>query len=357
MWLRGSGWYIRFYKDGKQRAEFLCPKDDKHHSASCKAVKTLQAERMQKINSESEPLGDSTTVRQFWDRFYYPWVEKNLRASTAANYLDLYIRNLAPHFGETKLAEYRSVHATRWLSSLGDTMNRTSINHLRSLMSGLFSYACAIGQLETNPIREAKILGKTKPAGKTQHFTLEELENATSALVDDPAAQCVVGLAGFLGFRPSEICGLRWEDVSQDAIHIRRAFTKGALGPTKTPESVASLPLIAPVRIPLGIWHEKSGSPSEGWVFPNRAGNPIDIQDFVQKRIRPILAAKGIPWRTLYGGRRGCATILTQLTGNPIAASQVLRHRNIAVTMQAYIKNDRRAMVEGLKLLEEKATK
>jgi hypothetical protein len=36
-----------------------------------------------------------------------------------------------------------------------------------------------------------------------------------------------------------------------------RAAVKGVVGETKTPESVASLPLIASVRVPLELWRKK----------------------------------------------------------------------------------------------------
>jgi len=44
----------------------------------------------------------------------------------------------------------------------------------------------------------------------------------------------------------------------------------------------------------------------------------------------PTLNAKDVEWKTLYAGRRGAATILTQLTGNALAAKELLRHKTIA---------------------------
>ena len=76
---------------------------------------------------------------------------------------------------------------------------------MRSLMSGIFSHAAALGQIEYNPMRDAKVLGKVKPPSSTPHYSLGELEDAISALADDPAAQTVIALSGFLGLRPSEI--------------------------------------------------------------------------------------------------------------------------------------------------------
>ena len=83
----------------------------------------------------------------------------------------------------------------------------------------------------------------------------------------------------------------------------------------------------------------------------------MNVREFCRRRIRPKLRAKNIPWKGLYAGRRTAATVLTQLTGNPIAASQLLRHRNMGVTMSAYIKSDRAPLISGLKMLAKETSK
>ena len=361
MFEKSGQFYIRYYTTvggiRKQKAEPLCEKNDKHHSKTCKAVRLKRDEFMLKVNAGTDEAASSPKVSEFWSGTYLPFAEKHLRPSTVDSYKDLWTRHLKLHFDGTRLDEYKPVRATAFLTSLSDTLGRNSLNHVRSLMSGIFSHAAALGFVEHNPMRDAKVLGKTKAPSNTPHYTLGELEDAISALAEAADAQLVMALAGFLGLRPSEISGLKWEDCGENDLHIRRAVTRGVSGPTKTPESVATLPLIAPVKIPLALWKAKSGSPDEGWVFQKRGGRPVDMREFCRRRIRPLLAKKSVKWKGLYAGRRAAATILTQLTGNPIAASQLLRHRNMSVTMSAYIKADRAALTSGLRLLEAKTTK
>ena len=210
-----------------------------------------------------------------------------------------------------------------------------------------------------NPWHDVKVLGKTKEPGETAHYTLEEAEDIISALVEHVDCQLIVALAFFLGLRPGEIQGLRWEDIDSGRddqglqwIHIRRAVARNVIGETKTTSSVASLPLIAPVLIPLNLWRAKRGNPVEGWIFPNGKGKPVDLRSVIGRTIVPTLAAKKIEWKTLYAGRRGAATILTQLTGDALAAKELLRHKNIAVTTDKYVKAIPEALLKGIKLLE-----
>jgi len=77
--------------------------------------------------------GGEPTVAEFWDGTYLPFAEKNLRHSTVHSYENLWERHLKPHFGDARLATYRSADATAFLSSLSARLGRNSVNHVRSL--------------------------------------------------------------------------------------------------------------------------------------------------------------------------------------------------------------------------------
>src|SRR5262249_44518428 len=154
-----------------------------------------------------------------------------------------------------------------------------TLQHIRSLGSGVFSHAVNVGVIESNPWHDVKILGKTKAPGKTKHYTLEEAVSAINALKDHVDCQLVMALAFFLGLRPGEIEGLRWEDFTRETsdncemckeekwemplphVHIRRAIARSVIGETKTKDSVAPLPLVAPILKPLQTWWRQSGNP------------------------------------------------------------------------------------------------
>jgi integrase len=370
-----GAFFVRYYVsaivDGKatrvQRSYRLCGKDDKYHSRTCKAVKQKAAEHMDTVNANAAPVNDQT-IAAFWDKTYLPFAEENLRASTVHGYKQIWGQHLSTHFGTTALKDYKTHMGSLFLTSHAKKLGRHTIQHIRSLASGIFSHAVNVGVIESNPWHDVKVLGKTKEPGDTAHYTLQEAEDIISALVDHVDCQLIVALAFFLGLRPGEIQGLRWEDVDSEAddqglrwIHIRRAVARNRVGETKTTSSIASLPLIAPVLIPLNLWRAKRGNPiegakHEGWIFPNSKGKPVDLRSVISRTIVPTLTAKNIEWKTLYAGRRGAATILTQLTGDALAAKELLRHKNIAVTTDKYVKAIPEALLKGIKLLEAAAT-
>jgi len=355
-----GAFFVRYYVteivDGKptrvQSSYRLCAKDDKYHSRTCKAVKQLAADHMAEVNAQTTPT-NNLSVADFWDKTYLPFAEENLRSSTVHGYKQIWSQHLKSHFGQMLLKEYKTPMGSVFLTSLAKKLGRATIQHIRSLASGIFSHAVNLGHIESNPWHDVKVLGKTKAPGETAHYTLEEAENIISALVEYVDCQLIVSFAFFLGLRPGEIQGLRWEDIDDNWIHIRRAVVRNVVGETKTKSSVASLPLIAPVRIPLSLWREKKCKPTEGWLFPNAKGKPVDLRSVISRTIVPTLAKKKIQWKTLYAGRRGAATILTQLTGDALAAKELLRHKNLAVTTDKYVKAIPEALMRGIKLLED----
>jgi integrase len=60
----------------------------------------------------------------------------------------------------------------------------------------------------------------------------------------------------------------------------------------------------------------------------------------VREVIRPTLKTKKLHWYGLHAFRRGLATNLHELGVADIVIQAILRHSDVSVTRQAYIKND-----------------
>ena len=243
---------------------------------------------------------------------------------------------------------------SNFLTSHAKTLRPRSLSHIKNLASGIFSHAVATGNCDTNPIRDAQVLGRTLENGNTEVYSLEEIENVISALVNHPQHQLIMALAWFCGLRTGEIHGLQWGDVDGGFIHIRRAVVRGMVGTPKTLKSLRSVPLIGPVRVLFGLWRGRSTSAL--WVFPNEAGNPICLKDEACRTIRPALVKAGVPWKGFHAGRRGLGTTLRQITGNSNAGRDLLGHSTDAVTKQHYEGQMPEEVLKAMRLLEAQVT-
>lgn len=367
-----GAFYVQYYQHGKRVSKRLCAKDDKHHSLTCKPVKLLRDEFMLKVNTKPDSVGRQTKVADFWRTVYLPWAEGDpekgekgeLRVSTAKGYKKIWEQVLRDHFANQTLEEYQTVHGSQLLTKLSRKYGKRTVQHVRSLASGIFTLAVNHGLLERNPWREVKSLIKAKEPAEAPHYTLQEVERLLAALKGQLREQVIISVSFFLGLRPSEIAGLRWEDVSEDSIYIRHSVVGGIVGPTKTSESAATLPLIQPVKGLLEIWRAKVGGPASGWVFENRKAAPIDLHNVANRVIIPAIekwnqkhASKQVEWKGLYAGRRGAGTILVDLTGNLVAAQELLRHKSLTTTALHYKKKTQNSLVNGMRLLEREVGK
>jgi integrase len=170
-----------------------------------------------------------------------------------------------------------------------------------------------------------------------------------------------------LGLRRGEALGLAWSDVDLDAGELHVAWqvqrVKGELlrRETKTTSSDAPLPLpeicAAALRAqvtlqqrwkddPTSIWHDS------GLVVTTRYGLPVDPRNF-HRRFKERCATASVPAVTVHSTRHTCASLLVALDVHPRVAMQILRHSQIAVTMNIYSEASTKDTREPLRRLGE----
>jgi integrase len=295
-------------------------------------------------------LKQRVSVGEFWRSAYLPHVERNCKRSTSEGYKKLWQTYIEKEVSCTKLHKYTTAHATQFLTSLCEKgLGVRTVAHVRSLLSGLFGHAVALGIIAANPVRDAKTLSRPERAKETTAYTLKEIEGFVSALQGDAYAQLAVALAGFAGLRPSEIAGLRWEDVHEDHITVRRSVWGGVASDSlKTVDAAARVPLISTVQNMFAPMAR-----GDSWMFCTEGKRPVKMDEWSRRRIAEPLRKRGIRWHGLYGCRRSCATIVTQLTGSPWAAQAILRHSSASTTLQFYVRMNRQDVAQqGISALE-----
>lgn len=158
-------------------------------------------------------------------------------------------------------------------------------------------------------------------------------------VLEEPAAT-VVAVAAFSGLRKSELQALRWEDLKDDELHVRRTAwrTTDVREQTKTEASAAPVPVI-PILAKYLEAH-RDGSSSDGFIFTGaKMGRPLDLHNLANRVIRPALKKANIPWPGWHGFRRGLSTTLYELGTEAKTRQTILRHANVSVTEQHYTKS------------------
>ena len=353
---RFGGWHVRYYTHAadtrKQKSHRLC---DDHQKMS--VVKQLRDDFMREVNAKAGQSTGPMGVVEFWVKNYLPFIESNnnLKPSTVHGYKQVWSQHLNAHFGKTALQDYKTPQMTNFLTELAKTLRPRTLDRIKWLASAIFAHAVATGHCETNPIRDAKVLGNTLGHGVTKSYTLEEMENVITALVEHVEAQLVMALSFFAGLRKGEIQGLQWGDIDAEYIHVRRAFSRGVVGTPKSKKALRSIPVIQPVKGLLLLWRAKN--PHGVWVFQNTEGGALHLDHFATEVIRPALRKAGIEWKAFHAGRRGLGAELRYITGDSTSGRDVLGHATTQVTEGHYEPRLPEVALGAMKQLEAKVTR
>ena len=306
---RADGHYLRYYvdnADGNRRkvTEKLCGLD-----SSKSTIENARRRRMKAINGEAHRGRTASimdlTIGDFW-KTYLEHAKKELRWSTVHGYEGIWSQYLEKELASLSLTRYRTADGYHFLSKLNSKLNRNSLAHVRSLASGMFSYAVNLGLIDRNPWHEVKSPKARAPRPKAA-YTVKETTAILNA-IQRTDAKLFFALCAILGMRPSESAGVRWENVFETEVQVRQSVVKGHPDQLKTEQSQGSLPVIEPVKSLMVAWRAQCGGASTGWLFTRLNGQPIQHSNFVKLYIKPF-AEKVCPrWCGCYPARHGAAS-------------------------------------------------
>ena len=381
---KGRNWYGRWWDDvmvdgevlRKQRCEKLTEVSDRYRSKA--DVRPLLADKLRPINEGKTKPEGTLSVAMFIENYYLPFVEENYKPSTLAGYRNLWEAYLSTRLSKIVLRDFRTVDAANLLAELhrAHGLGRTMLKHIKSFLSGVFTYAKNQGVIDgAHPIRDAMIPKKAAVSQETHAATPDEVLAIMDVLdkAGEKKARVAVALMFFAGLRPGEARGICWEDCDGKRLIVRQSVWHTYTTSPKTANSAKPVPLIEPLGSILGELREKDGNPSFGPILRGPSGKPIDLHNLANRVVIPTLKRcavcqvsesehakadhdyrldESLPkWHGWYAVRRGVATAVADLS-NSLAAKGLFRHSSVSTTERHYIKDVPESTLQAMKLLE-----
>ena len=381
---KGRNWYGRWWDDvmvdgevvRKQRCEKLAEVSDRYRSKS--DVRPLLADKLRPINEGKTKPEGTLSVANFVETYYLPFVEQNYKPSTLAGYKNLWEAYLSARLSKIVLRDFRTVDAANLLADVhrAHNLGRTMLKHIKSFLSGVFTYAKNQGVIDgAHPIRDAMIPKNAAISKETYAATPDEVLAIMEVLdkAGEKKARAAVALMFFAGLRPGEARGICWEDCDGKRLIVRQSIWHTYTTSPKTSGSAKPVPLIEPLGSILGELREKDGNPSFGPILRGPSGKPIDLHNLANRIVIPALKRclvcqksesdhgqadhefrldESLPkWHGWYALRRGVATAVADLS-NSLAAKGLLRHSSVSTTERHYIKDVPESTLNAMKLLE-----
>ncbi len=355
---KGMFWYVR-YREPVVQGDGTLKQVHRSHKLT-KATGPYQskraaeglAERMLRPLNDGVLVAESTmTLNRFIETVYLPYAERQKRRSTFLGYRNIWKRYIKPE-GDRPLRDYRTFECEQMLTSIARVHNlcRSTLGHIKHFLGGTFRYARRQGVLDSpNPIRDVEI-PRARPPAETHAYSLEE-EVRMLAILPEPVAT-IVAVAAFTGARKGEIRGFVWEGYDGETIEVKQSVWRNHVGEPKREKSKGIIPVIAQLKFFLDRHRVRSGNPSEGFIFRNPLGKPLNLDVLVGEVIRPALEAGKITWYGWHAFRRGLATNLHRLRVSDKVIQQILRHANVTTTINIYVKMVSQDAEDAMKKLE-----
>lgn len=254
--------------------------------------------------------------------------KRPLRPRTAELYRSGIDLVLLPRFGRWSLADIDAdaiASLTRGLEREGlhaidpgrrvRPLGSSSIENYLKPLHGIFRYGVRRRWIGSNPF--AVLIDEDRPMqverARPYEWTTDELDALVSASkrIAERTGRGrrggksrydyspLLSLAATLGLRLSEVLGLRWEDLDNDAdvLRVRRQWLpRGEYGPPKTKRGDRDIPLTAALLRDLRALRLRSKfSLDEHPIFSSRTGTPLGHRNVTRRGFEPAREEAGLP--------------------------------------------------------------
>jgi len=384
---KGKSWFVRYcddvmQPDGTIRRKRVCKKlsvDFCDEYRTRKSVQSFVDEILAPVNGGLLNPQSTMPVTEFVEKVYLSeYVEKQLRAATLKQYRDVWEDHLKARMGKLTLRGFRTVHGEQLLAQIAaqTSLGRSSLKHIKAFLSGVFKQAKRLGILDgINPIQDVSIPRTPEPE-ETYAYSLPEVTRMLSFL-EEPE-RTVVLTAALTELRKGEIRGLCWEDFDGQTLSVRRSIWNGVENAPKTNRSKAPIPVVKQLSNALEAHKLRMGKLAQPNLPIFQAGNgkPLNLDNLARRVIvlaltRCAVCGKredehakaehefkldtSIPsWHGWHAFRRGLATNLHTLGVDDKTIQAILRHSNVALTINIYIKSVTESQVNAMDVLEAK---
>jgi integrase len=316
-------------------------------------------------------------VSDFVEKIYLPDYISQKKPSTRKQYRDVWNNHLKGRTGKLTLRGFRTVNGETMLAEIAREakLGRSSLRHCKAFLSGAFKQAKRLGILDgLNPIQDVSIPHAPEPED-TYAYSLAEITSMLAALREP--ARTVILTAALTGLRKGELLGLRWQDFNGRELAINRSIWNGIPGEPKTRRSRAPIPVVKMLADALEAHKLRMGPLAESDLPIFQAGNgqPLNLDNLAKRVIAPAIERcivckktesrhlpeghmfqldKTLAWHGWHSFRRGLATNLHALAVDDKTIQAILRHSNVSLTMNVYVKSVSESQINALDVLGKK---
>ncbi|MGV3614328.1 MAG: tyrosine-type recombinase/integrase [Fimbriimonas sp.] len=270
-----------------------------------------------KLEEQSRPKPETPQTLEF---FYFEQLgrmKKTLAQTTYALYETVYEQRIRPHaIATVDISALKPEDVQRWVDDLGALSPRSVARYLQCLKAVL-QHAVRLGKIPSNPATPIR----TKKADEHQKTLLtKEAVERLLALKMTPRMRTAVLLC-LHGLRRAEACGIRYEDIDEDGITIRRQILE-VNGKVVVREATKT----GRTRwVPIGPSLKEAIGEGKGYVLATSAKTPLRPRNLAREWTVLVKGTEFEPL-TLHDLRSTFGTLLLESGIDVRTASELMGH-------------------------------
>ena len=306
--------------------------------------KSVIIDKMNKAKYEvktSSITSDHITFGNLFKTWIYDYKKIEVSNNTFYEYEASYRLRIEPYAIANKRVNTIQLHdLQRYFNDLQENFTANTIKKTYIQINSCFEFAMIQNIINKNYCKGVT-LQKVRKEQSTNVFTKEEQELIFNHLDKKNVVDNLIYFTFYTGLRLGEALGLKWEDIEDNILKVRRQYRRDVkiiddkrelsylFKDLKTEKSKREIPL------PNKILNFLKTLEKTGELIFNDEGSPLEPKK-PQRRITKICKDLEIPHRSFHAIRHSYATRLFELDV-PIKTVQVLLgHSEISTTMDIY---------------------
>lgn len=320
-------WYVSFrYTDwtGTRKQKM------KRGFATKKAALNYEIEFIRKASADMDmELGSFVDV-------YFEDKKNSLKINSIKNKQHMFNKHILPYFATKKMNEFVPADIIQWQNLIREKkLSCTYERMIQNQMTALFNHAERIYNLQNNPCKKVKKIGKSD-ADRMEFWTKTEYEQFLSVIPKDTDMYLMMEILFWTGMREGEMLALTPADIDfkLNLIHITKTYTRSGgqdiISSTKTDTSVRT------ISIPEFLKEEIKEYIRGFYQMPqNERLFPI-VARTLQKRMKRLIEKAEVKNIRVHDLRHSHVAYLINQGVQPLLIKERLGHRDIKITLNTY---------------------
>lgn len=355
---RAKGWYyiakvtVGYDEEGKQIRKTI---GSYSRPEVVKKMQDIQYE----ISNDIYISSNDITFQQFFYDWVFNYKKIEVSPDTLSKYLTAYnLRIKDSNLGKMKMQNIKTTHLQQFfISLLADGNSISTCKDMLTRIKACFEFAISQDLVKKNPAISVK-LPKTvqNKESNIKVFTKEEHYMLISNLTDNVVDKMIFLSLG-TGLRLAEVIGLKWKDLEDSNINVRRQYRhipmiedgkriwKYEYTTLKTESSLRTVPLPDGIKKMLDKHYKsqllekmymRNKYEDDGVIFADEYGKPIEKKR-PTRRLNKLCDELGLPKRGFHALRHSYATRLFELGVDLKTVQTLMGHSDLATTQGIYV--------------------